>query len=215
MAITFGLGDLIQVRLNFELAERFDRAMNVLHYRIATQSGTPPAISAGLSAIGSAMYDKWGPLWDQAASDQVRFASVTSQNVFPLPRSVGVTFSPGVPRTGEEVSDPMPLQDAPTLLKTTDIGQRWGLGRLFYCGLAENQQAGGTLAVAALAALQDMALALKDAVSVSAGAWAVTLEPVLVRGPSDNPVSLTKITGGRLSDPFIKTQRRRRPGKGS
>lgn len=214
MALTIGLNDLISVRLNFSDANDDDGAYNMLYYRVNNIAGAPPAQSQMLAAIALEMYTKWSTLWAPAAGPDVKFNGCTVCDVFPLPRSVSVTYTDGTPTTGAGTGDAIPLQDAPTLLKTTEVGNRWGMGRLFYVGLSEDFQDGGRVVGGAVASLGTMAAALDDAVVVNSGGCTVTLGPVLKRGPEDNPVSLTPITGGRLSDTIIKSQRRRRVGKG-
>lgn len=214
MSLTVAVGDLIQVRLNFARIATGEVAMNVLHYRIASISGVVPPLPETLAALGEATYNKFKDLWSPMASNLIQFASVTTQSVFPLPRSVAWTFIPGDITEGAIDGDSLPLQDAPTLLKQTAVGQRWGLGRMFYVGLAESEQNIGVVDVDAAALLNAMAGQLATTTAAIVAGSNVVMQPVLVRGPSDNPVSVTPITGGRLSDLIIKTQRRRRPGKG-
>jgi len=199
MSLTFAAGNLLTVRLGYDNNDAAGVAFNVLHYQIGSMVGPPPAMGAGLAAIGQAMYIKFAALWSPAAGDDTKMEAVAVTNVFPLPRSVTTTYQPTVATTGASPTDSLPLQDAPTLLKTTEVGQRWGLGRLFYVGLAEEFNDSGHVTAGALTALGNFAAALKDSVSVTLGGWSVVLNPVLVRGPEDNPVSLTAITGGRLA----------------
>ena len=214
MSLVIAAGDLLNVRLNYDLEDYADRAFNVLHYRVATSVGTPPAMSVALAAIGQEMFAKWSALWKAAASEEVRMAGVTVCDVFPLPRSVATTYTPGAPVAGVQASEAIPLQDSPTLLKKTDVGMRWGQGRLFYVGIPESGQHEGILEPATASLLNTMGVALADTVNASSGGWSCSLTPVLCRGPEDNPVSITPITSGRLSDVIIKSQKRRRPGKG-
>lgn len=214
MSLTIAAGDLLNVRLNYDMEDFPDRAFNVLHYKIGSSTGTPPNMSTALAAIGQAMFNKWYALWKVGASNEIRMSGVTVNDVFPLPRSVAVTYTPAAVSPGDHASSAIPLQDSPTLLKKTDVGQRWGQGRLFYVGIAEDGQHEGLLDLGTSVALQAMGVALADNVNVVSGAWSAVLNPVLVRGPEDNPVSITPITSGRLSDLVIKSQKRRRPGKG-
>lgn len=215
MAIVIGTGNVISVRLGYKIDPLPDAAFNILHYQVGVSAGTPPAISAALAAIGTAMLAKWGPLWSPSAGNDVEMAGVTVTDVFPLPRSVAVTTVPGSPIPGGSTDEALPLQDAPTLLKTTDVGNRWGMGRLFYVGLSEEFADAGNVTAGQVASLNTMAAAFNDQVVVTSGGWTATLIPILVSGPEDNPVRLTPITGGRLSDTVIKSQLRRRPGKGT
>lgn len=214
MAISIGVGDVLNIRLGYGQGTRPDVAYNVLHYKCSTVSGTPPIMTAQLGAVGQAMFNKWSALWAAFASADIRMENCRAQDVFPLPRSVGTVYVPGAPVPGLVAGDSLPLQDAPTILKTTDYGQRWGIGRMFVVGVPEANTQEGYLEPASLIAIGAMALALKDPVNVALGGWNCTLVPVLIGGPEDNPTRQTPVTGGRLSDIIIKSQKRRRPGKG-
>lgn len=214
MALVITAGDLLNVRLNYANVTGPDVAFNVLHYRVGSMTGAVPALGTALAGIGSAMYTKWSPLWSASASASVNMSGVSVTNVFPLPRSVTTTFVPGTATAGAVTGDSLPLQDSPTLLKRTDVGMRWGYGRLFFVGVPESRQMEGVMNAPMITALGTMAAALSDNVSLSIGGWSVTLNPVLLGGPEDNPVHITPITSGRLSDPIIKSMKTRRPGKG-
>lgn len=215
MALTYGVGDLIEVRLNYRMTEDpGTRAMNVLHYSVTASSPGPPDVPDVLQLIASAAQTKFAPLWQAMASNEVRMSSVTAQSVYPLPRSRAVTEVPGAPLPGLVDDDALPLQDAPTILKLTAVGTRWGLGRVFVPGLPESLQTSGILTAEGVTAVEAWAPKFAETITFVVGGWSTTLAPVLVRGPTDNPVSLTRITSAILSDEIIKTQRRRRPGKG-
>jgi hypothetical protein len=207
-------GDIIMSRLNFQHDGASTVGYNILHYQVGSSAGAPPSTGVALSAMATAIANKFSPLWKPWAGPDSEMVGATCQATFPLPRSVSQTHTFGAPVVGEGVDDSLPLQDAPTLLKTTDYGQRWGIGRLFYFGLAEDYQDNGRVMAGAVAGLGAMAAALADGLVVTSGGWACTLTPVLLSGPSDNPTRITPITGGRLATTIIRSQRRRRPGKG-
>lgn len=214
MSLTIASGDLLNVRLNYGLEDYVDVGYNVLHYRIGSMTGAAPTMSAALAQIGLAMFNKWSALWSPGASAECRMTGVTVTDVFPLPRSVSTTYVPGAPVAGAIAGDAIPLQNAVTLLKKTDVGMRWGYGRLFYFGIPESGQHEGLLEGAEAALIAPMGTALADNVTTSLGGWSVTLNPVLLGGPEDNPTRITPITSGRLSDITIKSMKTRRPGKG-
>lgn len=214
MATPIAVNDILKVRLNYYQSGADVQGFNILHYKVSAMTGTTPAMAAALSAIGSYIFSYFSVLWDDWAGPDSAMIGVTVQDVFPLPRSVATTFVPGAPHPGLGTEDSLPTQDAPTLLKTTDFGQRWGIGRLFYFGLAEDFQDNGQVIGGAVAGLNLMAGALADQLTITSGGWTVTLSPVLISGSEDNPTRVTPITGGRLSNSVIKSQKRRRPGKG-
>ena len=215
MAVTLANGNLLTVRLFYQVEGITDFAMNVLHYRVDGLTGLPATPLEGLEQIAQDMYDAWAGPWALAASEDVKMQFVTVSNVFPLPRSVQASHSPALPTEGAIASEPLPLQDCPTLLKKTSIGARWGMGRLFYVGTPESHQDSGSLTGAGITALASMITRIfTPVVSIGTG-WNCTLRPVLLRGPEDNPVSITDIEDAVLSNSVLKTQRRRRPGKGS
>src|SRR6266511_2362454 len=129
MSLTFAAGNLISVKLGYDNTKGPGIAYNLLYYQIGSMVGASPSMSAGLAAIGLAMFSKWSALWAPAAGSDTRMAAVTCTNVFPPPRSVSNTYQPGTPAAGTGTGDSIPLQDAPTLLKTSDVGNRWGMGR--------------------------------------------------------------------------------------
>lgn len=214
MSISITTGDVLNVKLGYQLTGNVDIAYNVLHYTVGSQTGTPPSIATALAAIALAMFNKFSLLWKVDAGADVAMHACTVQDVFPLPRSVAQTYVAGTPVVGVGGAEALPLQDSPTLLKTTDYGQRWGIGRLFYVGLAEALADSGQVTAGAQAALTAFAVGLSDVVTVTSGGWAANLTPVLISGPEDNITRITTVRGGRLSSSIIKSQKRRRPGKG-
>lgn len=215
MSIVIGNSDLVAVRLNYSLEDDSTVAYNQLYYRVGSVAGTPPPISQVLSDVATAMYALWSAPWAATAAASVTMTGVTVTSVFPLPRSVAVTHNPGTPTVGSVAGGALPLQDSITLLKTSDVGNRWGLGRMFVVGVPEASQADGRIGVLPLAAYEALASKLNDAVLVTGAGYSLTCAPVLKSGPEDNPTRITPITGGRVSNDILKTQRRRRPGKGS
>ena len=214
MSLTIAAGDILNVRLNYSSSVVIGVAYNVLHYRVGTSTGTPPSIDTALAEVGHQIFNHFATPWALQASQDIRMDGVTVTDVFPLPRSVATTYTPGSPQVGGKAGDALPLQDAPTLLKRTAVGQRWGLGRLFYVGLAESSQHDGLVDLAAQPDLAAMALLLRDTLTITVGGWSATINPVLISGPENNPTRITPITGGALSNAIIKSQKRRRPGKG-
>lgn len=215
MATVLGDGNLLTARLNFQVEGSLERAMNVLHYEVDSVVGAPANVYLGLANIADAVFEHFADTWAATASEDVTFNSVTVTNVFPAPRSVSVFSTGGIPAAGSQVSDGLPLQDAPTILKRTDIGARWGLGRMFVVGTPETAQNNGVIAAPQITLLNSLADKVAADIAVTGVGFSCTLRPVLLRGPEDNPVSLTPIRRAELSDTVIKTQRRRRPGKGS
>jgi len=214
MAITFSNGDVIAVRLNYRVEDNLERLMNILYYQLSNVVGDPPNLTTGLTNIAETVYDAFAPIWAPCASEDVSMVNVTVNSIFPTPRSVAVTAASDAGTPGGVVSQALPLQDCPTILKKTDIGARGGMGRMFVVGLPESFQDRGVVTGPALAALNDLAQMVKADINIIGTDWTCDMKPVLKRGPDDNPVSLTAIRDALVSDPVLKTQRRRRPGKG-
>jgi hypothetical protein len=220
MATDFGVGDILTVRLEFKNADSV--AYNLLHYKVQNvtddSSGLPAAVRFNFDLIApninTSMFGVWGGAWAPAASEEVDMTGVTTQSVSPAPRSRPYTYVAPAPQPGVWAGDSLPLQDTPTILKQTAFGQRWGLGRMFFVGLAEGAQDKGIVIGIAVGNLNDFALQAKASVTVDNGTYTAQLQPVLYSRASTGLERITPITGARLSDTIIKTQRRRRPGKG-
>lgn len=215
MAVTFEVGNLISVRFGYALTGREERCINVLHYQISNVVGAPGTLFAGLSSIATTMHDLWGAAWKPFASEDVTLVGTAVTNCFPLPRSATVISAGSGPAVGEVASDTLPLQDAVTLLKKTELGGRKGYGRIFIPGIPESSAEEGRINNAGITGLSEMIDFLDLPISVVGIGWELILTPMLLGGPEDNPVRMNQIRDAVLSDPIIKTQRRRRPGKGS
>lgn len=213
MAILVNAGDLLSVRITYTNVATVT-AMNVLHYRVGSLTGAVPDIDTFLTAVAGQLLTLWSPRWAAAASDKVELVGIAATSVFPLPRSVTKTAFPGVAKMGDINSDALPLQDSITILKRTAIGNKTGLGRLYYVGLPESEQANGIISAAEVANLTNLINWISSSPAVNGGPWSCVLNPCLVNGPEDNPARITNITSSALSNTIIKTQRRRRPGKG-
>lgn len=219
MAIDVSVGDVLQVNLLFGLVDREEIAMNVLHYQVKSiMDGPLPAptalpVSTVLPAMNAAMFASISTVWADLASNQVEMNGIKSQSIYPAPKSAPFTYTPtAVP--GTIVSEALPLQDTPTILKRTIYGTKWGLGRVFVVGLPESGQAEGQMTNAQEVLVADLAFELKQQVTFVAGAYTYTLQPVLWSLNSSGH-RITEIVDMVLSDDVIKTQRRRRPGKGT
>lgn len=227
VSINISTNSIVEVRLEYLLGT--DVAYNVLHYRATNLedpvSGLPPAVEVPFSAVADiaaqAFYDYFDDLWKAAAVVSAKFTGVTVQNVFPSPRSRQFTYNPPDIISGLVAGEALPLQDTLTILKKTQYGERWGLGRVFFVGLAEAQQAGGNIVPEVRDDLQAYAHLFDDAIIVTGPSLAVTMQPVLFANIPDpetgDPTTewrTTPITNSNIDSWVLKTQRRRRPGKG-
>jgi len=214
MALAPAVGNLLSVQCIFTNVATAT-AMNILHYKVASISGPAPTNVVFLGTVAQDVAVAFGDVWKMTASDQVKFVNTRATNVFPLPRSVGVNYVyPAGGLAGTATSEALPLQDAITILKRTAVGNRWGLGRTFITGCPEDAQANGIITNAQRVFYNAVANFLGAPVAISGTGWSASIVPVLVRGPEDNPVSITDVLSGEVSNNIIKTQRRRRPGKG-
>jgi len=199
-----------------------NRAFNVLHYRLDNVStggggGDPNGLaSTVLPDLIAAVKLKLAGQWANAASIGVSMTDVMAQSVWPLPKSRAYTNTFLDPVPGVAVGDMLPLQDAPTLLKRTNFGGRTGLGRLYFVGVPESKQVSGLLIPDFFEDVSGFATALGETVQHVTLGKTFSWNPVLFHltpGPIIAEV-VTPITDVTLSDEVIKTQRRRRPGKG-
>lgn len=199
-----------------------DKAFNVLHYQVSsitdTTTGLPAAVAPTFvdcgGDIAEALWQKFYAFWKFLGSVDVNMESTTVQSIYPIPRSLPITWTSD-PETSEGtvVGDPLPLQDTLTLLKKTDVGMRYGQGRIFVAGFSEAANEAGRATAPTMANMAGLGAALINPVDVISGPNTIRLRMVLAgSGPRVGiflPVR-TIIT----SDNLFKTQRRRRPGKG-
>lgn len=227
MSIVFDTDSIFQVVFRFADPSG-NVGLNVAYYQnTGVVAGFPPAILPAVSAVAgpmaAAMHADLKAAWRATASSEVTFTGVSVQSVHPGPRSALYTYvAPGT-NNGLIESDMLPMQDCPTILKRTPYGQRWGLGRWFCIGCPESGQEVGRINFDQATKYDDLAAAIADPVEFTSGTPAYTWQmiPVLYTPyrPADedgpgNPLRITAITSCALSNDVIKTQRRRRPGKG-
>lgn len=222
MSIVLKTGDIILSRLEFQNVAS-GVGYNILHWRVdnvtVTATGLPPAVDPSFGPlsplIAEEIYDLCNAQWALAASTQATFTGVTVQNIAPAPRSLAITHQPAVPTAGLVVGDMLPSQDAPTILKRTEFGERWGLGRMFFYGLAEADQNQGIMTAGAVIRVNTFAHTIDGPVIFGVDVYTVTLRPVLYHGVDSGGQPLySGLLTMELSNNIIKTQRRRRPGKG-
>lgn len=220
MSINISPGDLWEFKLHFLAGDT--NAFNVIHYKVTQvndqSTGLPAAIAPPLapqaSTIGAAMIGYFAPTWQDFAVNSVQFLGVGVQSILPSPRSrYWFTQSP-VEIFGTLVGDALPLQDTPTLLKKSEYGERTGLGRIFAVGLGEGSQQGGVLTNVAEGLLADFADQFQQTRTIIGVGYNFVIKPVIYNRGAALGVNSTDIFDVQLSDSIIKTQRRRRPGKG-
>lgn len=220
MPVTVQVGDVMEVRMEYQLNS--DRAFNLLHYQavsvIVNASGLPAAtpipLGPFMGAAPSAFHASFVPGWTDAACQGVFYTATTVQSLYPAPRSRPFTYIANPPDEGAIASDPLPLQDTATILKRTNFGERWGLGRVFFAGLPENGQSAGTIIDGEADKLNFFAGVLATPQIINDGTYTTTLNPVLFAEQPAGPPRITPITSCALSDLVVKSQKRRRPGKG-
>lgn len=220
MSIAMAVGDVAEVRMN--TTDGQSQIFNILHYTLhsisSTDPGPPPvALDADdfLPALAGEVYSELAGDWASCTPESWKYLGNTAQSVWPDPRSRPYNHFPAVPNEGTIVSHSLPAQDSATLLKKSVFGQRWGLGRFFFSGIPESMQDTGILSDPYIILLQAFCNELQEGISVTVGAVTGIWLPVLF-GPGDTPDTrrITAITEVDVSDNVIKTQRRRRPGKG-
>lgn len=220
MAVDLAQGDVLEVRLAFQSPA--SRAYNILHYQVASvtvnATSLPAAIRIPLTPqvnqLGPDVLSAFGEAWKSLASNEVLMTDVTIQSVYIDPRSRPFTYTPAAEIRGTIDDDCLPLQDCPTILKRTLIGQRWGLGRVFVPGVPETGQNDGILTNALVDSLNDYSDVFANLFTVNDGTYTTVYRPVLYTPQAGVAPRVTVITDAELSDRVLKTQRRRRPGKG-
>jgi hypothetical protein len=221
MALETNVGDVVSVRLEFADANA-NKAFNVLHYRLRDVEVPGGGLFAGEDfaavapglAMGLGLALRTG--WSAFASQDVKMTGVTVQNLHPLPKSAQYTSTFAAPFPGEHEDHALPLQDAPTLLKRTAHGSKWGIGRVFVVGLAEASQNAGIIEPGIIPTINAWATDLGDEFNHVVNGNTFHWRPCLFSGPLPNGgapriLDFVQIV---LSDNVLKTQRRRRPGKG-
>lgn len=219
MATILNLNDVITVRLEYQDA-LLNKAFNILHYSLKEVGGGPGGLWAGESMftagplIAEEMMNVFSPEWSNTASADVAMSGVTVQNIFPGTPSRQYTFTPPAAIAGSIVSDPLPMQDAVTILKRGEAATRKHLGRVFVPGIPESGQDGGILTDPQRALYDALAVKFEQVVPVLVGGWTLNFYPTLFN-VNETPAPLQRpIMDCDVSDNVIKTQRRRRPGKG-
>lgn len=217
------INSVFTARLSYEHEGYTDVAFNVLKYQltaaVVTATGLPlatvPLAENVLPQAAQEIFEIMSEAWEIFASEDVGMTTCTTQKVYPGDRSVPYTYFPPSPVSGQIVSQSLPMQDAVTLVKRTDVGQRWGMGRLFVPGIPELNQNGGVIDSTAVANISGLASVIPSTIVYSVGDNTYTIRPVVSNVPTDEFPHVNFILSCGLSDPIIKTQRRRRPGKGS
>lgn len=222
MPPTLPIGCISTVRVNYDTGTG-EECFNILHYQLksvfVTATGLPAAIEPpaekGLPALAESLATLWANVWKHFASNQLGVAGATAQKVYPGDRTSPYTFTAGAVTVGQIDSDVLPLQDAVTILKKTGYGQRWGLGRVYVPGIPELHADHGAINDTAAANLAGLVDLLDDVVGAADDTYSYNWQPVLTNVPAAGVPRVHDVTSAELSDKVIKTQRRRRPGKGA
>jgi len=221
MAIVTHLNDVFMVRLDFHDMPG-NRAMNVLHYRLDSVSVPGGGLWAGAQTyevaplLAEAVYDLLSVEWKKFASNFVNFRTCSAQNISPLPKSRQYTHDPGAGVEGEVQDEALPLQDAVTILKRGPGASRQNMGRVFVVGFPESAQSAGIINQATVNLMEPFINRLGEIVEVTLNGDTLNFYPVLWSEDPGPPLVTTviPILETALSNNIMKTQRRRRPGKG-
>jgi len=220
MSVTIPSNAVVTVRHEYLLEDNV--AYNVLHYRLVNATvlatglpvATEPLASAAIPALAEGAFIPWATAWTPAAASTVFYTGVTAQKVFPGDRSIPYHYIPPAAEEGLIDSEPLPLQDSITILKKTGFGTRWGMGRLYFVGIPESHQTGGRIDGALGVLLNAVASAMLSDLVVDDGVVQYTWRPVVTNVPTTLFPHVNDIEITVVSDGIIKSQRRRRPGKG-
>lgn len=220
MATNISNGDILTVRQEYANADSV--GFNLLYYKVSglieTSSGLPPAVAVPFLAPGAdiaqAMFDNFKTLWAAVASSSCSMTGCTVQDIWPTPRSRPVTYTAPTPQAGAVAGDALPAQDSITILKKTVYGQRWGMGRVFVYGLPEAAQNQGSIVSGSRANLESLASVYAAPFTMSADLYTLTLIPMLFGQKGFLSGNDTRVVEAAIESWVLKTQRRRRPGKG-
>lgn len=220
MSTVLNEGDVFLVRVEYrDLQDHV--AYNVLHYRlreINPPGGTlyvPQPTYDVAPPLAQRIAERWALNWKPFGSNRCRVTGAMAQSIAPGPKSAGYTYVlPAGDGDGLVIDDMLPMQDAVTILKRTALGSRSGLGRVFVPGIPEQYQASGVIDIDGAGFLVPLASEIKSLQSVTVTGTEYLFEPVLAKKVGPDNYLTTPIIEAHLSDRIIKTQRRRRPGKG-
>lgn len=195
---------------------------NMFHYRVSNleviATGLPPAVNVTVAEMASGILTGWladiGPAYADCVSASVLITGASLWSLYPAPRSRQYNHVLAVPMNGGRNAAVLPAQDAVTILKRTDYGTRDGLGRFYMSGIAEEDQDGGVVDNDLVTLVSTLCTAMDGALSVNNGVYTCDISPVLFKQPPGGGASIIGIRSHELSNTTLKTQRRRRPGKG-
>jgi len=222
MALITNIGDVFQCRLLFQGVPP-EVAMNVLHYKLESVSVPGGGLWAGAPsydvcpALAQLLYQAFSIQWAPFADSQVRMIGCDAQNISPEPKSRMYTYDPEAKIAGLVIDDPLPLQDCVTVLKHGPGASRHDLGRVFVCGFPESAQSAGTITADVAGDMAGFVEELRLLQEVLVDGNTLLFRPIIYSVDPGPPVVTREIPilETKLSDRVMKTQRRRRPGKGS
>jgi len=208
--------------VRIEYAVDSDVAFNVLHYQLKSATvvstglpvATDPLAQDCLPKLAESACIPFAEAWKPVSSNEVSITGATSQKVFPSDRSTPFHYTPATPFVGEVSSNTLPMQDCITLLKQTGYGQRWGIGRVFIPGIPESLADKGFVGATYLSDGSGMPANLKADVVYTVSGITYRWKPVVTNVPTTGVPRVLDVVEAIISNDTIKTQRRRRPGKG-
>jgi len=179
-------------------------AQNVLYYKIKSEDVS----LTDIASLSSAFLNQVMPSWVAAVSDEVDFACMELQKVFPLPIAAKQEFL--ISQQGTVVGESLPAMSSMLFQKvnnaTGGVGKK---GRVYVIGCVEDNTNDGRINVAQAALNDALATAFQQDVTnltsfSSNPVWAIR-QP---NGTVDSTVDIDVVT----ALPRIATQRRRRTG---
>jgi len=221
MSLEFGDGDIIAYRMDSTIGQ--SNCFNLFHFKVknttVVASGLPAPVRFSFSAAAAAIIDgvsaEYSDEWKAASSNELFLVSGHAQSLWPYPasRQYHELFDP--PGQGTIVSQSIPAQDAATLVRRGAAAGRDQVGRSFVSGCPELGQSNGIMTDAQVLLYNALAVAFSGSIHCSNGEYEWDLVPVLAKElPEHGGWQGIPIVDVQLSDPTLKTQRRRRPGKG-
>lgn len=221
MPVTIPVGQGVAT-VRIEYSTDSDISFNVLHYQLKSATvvstglplATEPLASDILPKLAQDVFDSWAAAWAPVASNEVSADGSTAQKTYPGDRSAPYHYSPMAATVGGVNSNVLPMQNAMTILKKTGYGQRWGMGRIFVPGIPESLADKGFVSDTYIADGGDMPTVAAAPFTYTVSGVSYLWKPVVTNVPTAGTPRVNDVVECEFSNKVIKSQNRRRPGKG-
>jgi len=194
------LNDVLQATVEMRVAGEY--CANVLHYREAVGSTDDVPAKSLAEAIVATIIPDWAAL----ISEQVIFACCYVRRIRPTP---GITYTALLTTPGEVVSEAIPSSSALVVSLASEVATKRGRGRIYFAGLPESSQAGGSLEGTVVAGWEALAALLIDPLVATGGNTGEWQLGVYSRSAVEINDALVTVVRSNLAQ---QRGRRQRPG---